>query len=596
MSGPVFLLASDLRPDQPLWTAASAEAEALAGPSAQALGFRPEVHLAPLDSLAGAMQDRLDAGAEMMFILPAVLDLHLGQREVLGQAISECRRKYPAAEIYHDDVDLGYPVLADCMSLLIAREIESGGLAPGRVGLLLAAEGHGDASSRAQTYRLMRMLWERLSLPRADVGFIRHARPFFCEALESAAREPLAWMVLPLSQWATEHVEYARLMLHDFRRSHHEAEQWRFIEPPGRHPMLDSWLLDRMLRLWRERLHKDDVRVRSARHAAVRTHTELWTGEGWAPAQDAKPDPDCGIVGRLSGSEKFGALLRRVLPASEEYIVKVTWHGYAPGTYTDPAALDAVLSALPGRAILVEGHTTSRNLGSADWDWMTQARRHRGWIAAQEAEYLARTGLAQVIADHDAVYLNVTEAWWDGACAPAEEVLDLLGPHVRLNYPELAGFIPQALLRLRSTPFLSLARFKGPTRLAISNLFGLLPPPLRTEWHGNDIADFARVCCDLARIYGALFRPYALVEALHTAVRWNRKGLYRSHWGNYDIVRGDGQFTCSRGFAAADILASRLQGQDVNRSAFFGVVREELIWPQSAVDASLPIDVQALFA
>ena len=62
--------------------------------------------------------------------------------------------------------------------------------------------------------------------------------------------------------------------------------------------------------------------------------------------------------------------------------------------------------------------------------------------------------------------------------------------------------MPSALMELRGTPLISFARFKGPTRLGLSNLFGLIPHPLRTEWHGPDITHFASVCCDLARLYG----------------------------------------------------------------------------------------------
>ena len=63
-------------------------------------------------------------------------------------------------------------------------------------------------------------------------------------------------------------------------------------------------------------------------------------------------------------------------------------------------------------------------------------------------------------------------------------------------------------MELRGTPLISLARFKGPTRLGISNLFGLIPHPLRAEWHGPDITHFAGVCCDLARLYGGRNRRF----------------------------------------------------------------------------------------
>ena len=282
-------------------------------------------------------------------------------------------------------------------------------------------------------------------------------------------------------------------------------------------------------------------------------------------------------------------MLERVLPASDTYLVKVTWHGYATGTYTDAAALDLLLGALPGRAVILEGHTSSRNLGGANWDWETEAQQHRAWIKQQDAEFLRRTGLADVITRHRAEYVNVTEAYWEGACAPAGNV-------VPLRHPELVEFIPEALIALRGAPFVSFARFKGPTRLGISNLFGLIPTPLRSRWHGANITDFASVCCDLAKLYGSLFPMFGVVEALHSAVRWNRKGLYRSRWGNYDLTLSDGVITVSEDLAGADILASRLQGQDISRSAFFDVVKQELAWPGDAATQALPIELVTKFS
>ena len=100
--------------------------------------------------------------------------------------------------------------------------------------------------------------------------------------------------------------------------------------------------------------------------------------------------------------------------------MKVTWHGYATGTYTDPAALDLLLGALPAPAIILEGHTSSRNLEDAEFDWETEARENRAWIRQQDAEYLRRTGLADVLARHHAQYVNVTEACWDEASAASK--------------------------------------------------------------------------------------------------------------------------------------------------------------------------------
>jgi hypothetical protein len=318
--------------------------------------------------------------------------------------------------------------------------------------------------------------------------------------------------------------------------------------------------------LWQEKRARETVRVASPRHASAAP--ALWK-------------QGCGTIARIADQSSFAAVLEKILPAAapERVLVKVTWHGYATGTYTDPAALDLLLSALPAPAIILEGHTTSRNLGSAQFDWETDAKENRAWIRQQEAEYLRRTGLADVMARHRAQYLNVTEAFWDEE--PEAEAI---------------RFIPKTLLEFRGCPLISFAKFKGPTRLGISNLFGLIPQPLRDAWHGPNITWFARACSDVAKLYGSHFELCGVVEGLFSAVRWNRNGLYRSRWGNYDLIRDSGLITASRGLVSADILASRLQGQDVTHSAFFDVVRQELGWDAAAADGPLPQELETVLA
>jgi hypothetical protein len=107
------------------------------------------------------------------------------------------------------------------------------------------------------------------------------------------------------------------------------------------------------------------------------------------------------------------------------------------------------------------------------------------------------------------------------------------------------------------------------------------------------------VCCDVARLYGALLRPYGLVEALHSAVRWNRNGLYRSRFGNYDLILNPGIVTLSHGLVTADVLASRLQGQDVRRSAFYAAVFEAFGAAgaaMAAIEAAIPDELVQRFA
>jgi hypothetical protein len=341
------------------------------------------------------------------------------------------------------------------------------------------------------------------------------------------------------------------------------------------HPALTAWYAQRIVTLWQQKRARDAVRVRSARSEPSPTL------EAWKCSH--------GLIARVRDRDALAETLSTLLPPKkpDRVLVKVTWHGYATGTYTDPAALDLLLSALPAPAIILEAHTSSRNLGGAEFDWETDARANRPWIRQQEAEYLRRTGLSEVMARHGAQYVNVTEAYWDEACA------DL---NFKLRHPEIARFMPKVLLDYEGCPLISFAKMKGPTRLGISNLFGLLPEPLRARWHGPNITWFAQVCCDIAKLYASKFKLCGLIEGLFSAVKWNRCGLYRSRWGNYDLISNSGFVTASARLETADVLASRLQGQDVRRSAFFDVVRQELGWDAAAAELDLPEAATAIFA
>lgn len=605
MTAPAFVLVSGLHPHHPDWNHAQAQTAALTEPAARILGFTPGVRLGSLPmhqgedagecGLDAVLDDVAASDAAEILVIPASLDWSVWQRERFGQTLAEFRRSHAQVGVFHDDPDPCHPLVVECFADMVMRALAIREIPPQRAGLLVVASGHGDAGSRAQSYRLMRLLWEQLSVARADVAFLRHAQVFLGAALERCAAEPLDWILVPQSQWPTEHLDYARTILDDFQRARPGSAEWTLTSPPGDHPLLSAWLTQRMTRLWREKQSREEARVSSAKSGGAECAPRVWSGERWEPLHDSAPGT--GFIARARSRDALAAVLATLLPASDTYVVKVTWHGYAPGTYTDAAALDLLLGALPGRAVILEGHTSSRNLGGADWDWETEARQHRAWIKQQDAEYLRRTGLADVMARHRAEYVNVTEAYWDGRCVPAREIEALLAErNVALDHPELAGFVPEPLVALAGAPFLSLARFKGPTRLAISNLFGLIPAPVRSAWHGANITDFATVCCDLAKLYGALFPMYGVVEALHSAVRWDRKGLYRSRWGNYDVILSDGIVTIGEGLAGADILASRLQGQDVSRSAFFDVAKQKVGWPEAAVAQALPLEVQTRFA
>jgi sirohydrochlorin ferrochelatase len=345
------------------------------------LGFRPEVNLVPIDELAGAIAEEADEGAREIFVLPVALDFNLLQRETIGNTLAEARRNHSQITLHHDDLDPGHPLLVECLADQVARAIPAGARSLQQVGLILAASGHGDAGSRAHTYQLMRLIWERLGLAAAEVGFVRHAQPFLTLTFEKCAQRSLDWVILSEAQWRTEHVEFAEVILQNFQREHPEAGTWRMAEPPGDHPAITAWLTQRITRLWNEKRARESFRVASPKRSPV--------------AEPASWSVGAGVIASVTDCGRMSRVLEQILPSGnpERVLVKVTWHGYATGTYTDPAALDLLLRALPARAIILEGHTSSRNLEDDGFNWESEARKHRAWIRQQDAEYLRRTGL-----------------------------------------------------------------------------------------------------------------------------------------------------------------------------------------------------------
>jgi len=603
---PAFLIATDLAPHDPSWGGAELAADAVADLAAPILGFRPEVALASLGiDEAGAVQDgpgtlaaalaaQATRGQTVAFILPAVLDFSVFQRQALAELTRESQRRSPALAIYYDDADPCHPHLIQAFAESLWGVLAGTEIAPARLGVVVVASGHGDARGRADAYAVMRLLWEQLAVARGEVAFVRHPRPAVPETLTRCLGSPLHWLAVPMMLWPGTAHAYAAALFDDFRRAHPDVPGFPLAATVGDSPHVRAWLVERLLAIHRTHRAQQAARAPSLVHAPSARESCV-VGPEASCTMDILPTPlgadlayGPGVIAEIVDTDGLARLLAHLAVPSDHVFIKVTWHGYATGTYTDAAALDQLLSALPGRAIVLEGHSTGRNTGGAGFDWETESRAHRVWLRDQEAEFLRRTGIAEVLDRHRAQYINITEAYWDGACAPREHVIRILRDRgVQLRDEELAGFVPQAVLDHPGAAFVSFARFKGPTRLAISNCFGLLPPPLRSRFHGPSIDHFARVCCDMARLYGTLLQPFGLVEALHSAIRWTRDGLYRSRFGNYDLLLNPGVVTVSRGLVAADVLASRLQGQDVRRSAFFEAVFDELGAPESAVTGAI---------
>jgi len=96
-------------------------------------------------------------GASELFVIRLVFELNVWQRTALGAVLSEARRRKDSVSIHHHDGRESDPSVTRRLSrgrssAWLGRE---GGRGPA-IRLLLVADGQGDATTRADSYRLMR--------------------------------------------------------------------------------------------------------------------------------------------------------------------------------------------------------------------------------------------------------------------------------------------------------------------------------------------------------------------------------------------------------------------------------------------------------
>jgi uncharacterized protein (DUF362 family) len=267
-------------------------------------------------------------------------------------------------------------------------------------------------------------------------------------------------------------------------------------------------------------------------------------------------------LGRARNGEELRKLLAGGVPASETYLVKPNWYSPHPANFTGAEALGILMDALDGRVVVVEGYSGDRHDGSmrlssggekVDWRWLLKhpdwgwAKEDGTWdeIRRQDRWFLDHHGFTDVIGAHDAEYLNITEEIWSGRAEKPEEMKELVESHYSpVQHEQIYGFMPSKLWRLRGSSLVSLGRVKGcggtyPS-LTLKNLFGLVPDPYRSWWHGPKDRDLSRSIVDIAKLYASAFTIHGVCEAFSSYTVNDPGGEVKVPWGAYRVMKSDG--------------------------------------------------------
>ena len=196
-------------------------------------------------------------------------------------------------------------------------------------------------------------------------------------------------------------------------------------------------------------------------------------------------------------------------------------------------------------------------------------------------------GVGDLLREHGADYVNVTEEVWAGRTVDPGEVKERVeerqGP---VGEEKLYGFMPKALMAYEGAPLVSLGKVKGiggtfPS-LALKNLFGLIPDPLRSWWHGPGDARLGESIVDIARVYASYFPLYGVCEAFREATAMSPEGEVKVEWGRYDVVKDLGFASLGGNLMNLDAVTSAIMGVDPSKVSYL-TLGEEVFGPYDRV-------------
>ncbi|MDH5703837.1 MAG: DUF362 domain-containing protein [Aigarchaeota archaeon] len=314
-------------------------------------------------------------------------------------------------------------------------------------------------------------------------------------------------------------------------------------------------------------------------------------------------------VGRVRNSADMRRLLKDPSLSADVFIVKPNWYSPHPANFTDADALRMLLEGLDGRIVVTEAYSLERQDGSmeftvdgekVDWRWVM---KHPGWdwireegrwdqLRRQDKWFLDEYGFTDLFEEQGVEYVNVTEEVWRGRSADAGKIREVVDARFDPVFrEELYSYIPQKLYELRGATFISFGKVKGirgtfPS-LTMKNLFGLIPDPLRSWWHGPSDRWLGRNIVDINKVYSALFNVYGICEALRHATLDHPDGEVKVPWGSYNIVKDLGFVALGRHLISLDAVLCGLIGVDPEKVSYLKLGEKALgIYSRSHVEAA----------
>ncbi|MGD2200903.1 MAG: DUF362 domain-containing protein [Candidatus Bathyarchaeota archaeon] len=297
-------------------------------------------------------------------------------------------------------------------------------------------------------------------------------------------------------------------------------------------------------------------------------------------------------LAKVRGPSDLRELLPEEIVSSETVIVKPNWFSPHQANYTTAEVLGMLLDALEGRVIVTEAYTLEKHDGSMeltvegervgwrwimehpDWDWALEGAWEE--LRRQDRWFLDAHGLTETMEDHGAEYLNVTEEVWSGRTANPSKVKERVEErYAPVRVERLYSCLPSVLETHKGAPLISLGKLKGiggsyPS-LTLKNLFGLIPDPLRSWWHGPEDRHLGESIIDTAKLYASHFDLYGVCEAIREATAPNPQGHVEVGWGRYDVIKDLGFAAGGRDLVNLDAVICGLIGVEPSEVSYLAL-------------------------
>ncbi len=186
---------------------------------------------------------------------------------------------------------------------------------------------------------------------------------------------------------------------------------------------------------------------------------------------------------------------------------------------------------------------------------------------------------------HGVEYLNVTEEVWANRTVEPDTINKIV-KFQPVQVEEMYSQVPIRLYDMRGGTFLSLAKYRlnhEPivVSLSLKNLFGMIPGPGRSRFHGRNDIRLDQSIVDINKIYRSLFNVKGMVDAVYTA----SIGLVREEAIKPHIKKNEGLLLGSENCVRLDAFVAALEGKNPEEIGYLKLAAKHFGgWDEAELD------------